>query len=200
MSPGLRSAKTRVLVGLITVVAVTLGVLGASGVASATASVTIPSGPFTDGQTITVSGSGFPAESMLPTGLEIIECEDPGGSMVNLPTDPSVSCDGTTVNGSQINTDASGNFSTTYSLVLLNSGDSSINCDATDFCVLWVGQDYNGAFLSGPHAFSAPFEINAPKATAAEVPTAVILPVAAAMVVGAYVFIRRRRATADPLS
>ena len=39
---------------------------------------------------------------------------------------------------------------------LSSTGNSNINCDATDFCVLWVGQDYNAAFLSGPHAFSSP--------------------------------------------
>ena len=125
-----------------------------------TPAVTIPSGPFTNGQTIAVTGSDFPPQSQLPTGLSIIECSDPDGSTDNLPTDPVADCDATTVNGSQINTDSNGNFSTTYSVFQLSQADgSAINCDATDFCVLWVGQDYNNAFLSGPHAFSDPFEM-----------------------------------------
>ena len=182
-----------------------LAVAGAVGLASlalaspvsATAAVTIPSGPFTDGQTITVSGTGFPTMTQLPTGLEIIECSDPGGSMVNLPTDASTGCDGTTVNGSQINTNSTGGFSTSYQMILLNSGNSSINCDATDFCVLWVGQDFNGAFLSGPHAFSAPFEIHAPGSTTPEAPFVIALPIAAAAAVGIVVYIRRRRGHAS---
>ena len=123
-------------------------------------SVTIPSGPLTDGQTITVTGTGFPPGSQLPTGLQIIECSDPGGLAVNLPSDAASGCDGTTVNGTQINTDTTGAFSASYSISALSAtGNSNINCDATDFCVLWVGQDYNAAFVSGPHTFSAPFEI-----------------------------------------
>ena len=138
-----------------------------------------PGGPFTDGQTIAVSGTGFPMHSALPSGLEIIECSDPGGLVANLPTDASTGCDGTTVNGSQINTDATGAFSTSYSISALSAtGNSNINCDATDYCVLWVGQDFNNSFLSGPHAFSAPFFISSTTKTAqtimfsSEAPTA----------------------------
>jgi len=128
--------------------------------------VTIPGGSFTDGQTITVSGTGFPVHSALPGGLQIIECSDPGGLVANLPMDAATGCDGTTVNGGQINTDATGAFSATYGISALSStGNSSINCDSTDFCVLWVGQDYNGAFLSGPHAFSGAFEITSTTTT-----------------------------------
>jgi len=135
-------------------------------------SVTIPSGPLTDGQTITVTGTGFPPTSQLPTGLQIIECSDPGGLAVNLPTDAASGCDGTTINGSQINTDATGAFSASYSISALSAtGNSNINCDATDFCVLWVGQDYNAAFLSGPHAFSVPFEIATTTTTTTTLPT-----------------------------
>ncbi len=156
--------------------------------------VTLPAGNPTDGQTITVSGSGFPVHSVLPSGLEIIECSDPGGLSTNLPSDASTGCDGTTVNGTQINTDASGNFSASYSISALSAtGNSNINCDATDFCVLWVGQDFNNSFLSGPHAFSRPFEVQAPTATTPEAPLAIALPVCAAGVVGGFLFLRRRR-------
>ena len=156
-------------------------------------SVTIPSGPFTDQHTITVSGTGFPIHSTIPTGLQIIECSDPGGTTGNLPTDPTIGCDGSTVNGSQVNTDASGNFSTSYSMVLLNPSDSTINCDATDFCVLWVGQDFNNSFLSGPHGFSSAFEIASAPAQAIEAPLTIALPLIAAAIVGAFFILRRRR-------
>jgi hypothetical protein len=164
-----------------------------AGSASAATVVNIPAGNPTDGQTITVSGSGFPAHSALPSGLQIIECSDPGGTVGNLPTDPSTGCDGTTVSGSQINTDASGNFTAQYPISVLNAGNSSIRCDATDFCVLWVGQDYNSAFLSGPHGFSSAFEIQSVPPVLGEAPLAISLPVIAAAIVGVYVFLRRRR-------
>ncbi|HEY5025783.1 MAG TPA: hypothetical protein VII76_12470 [Acidimicrobiales bacterium] len=164
------------------------------GTASAATTVNTPAGNPTDAQTITVTGSGFPVRSALPSGLEIIECADPGGTTTNLPTDAATSCDGTTVSGGQINTDASGNFTAQYPIELLNSGNSSINCDATDFCVLWVGQDFNGAFLSGPHGFSSAFEIQSVAPVLGEAPLAISLPVIAAAIVGVYVFLRRRRA------
>jgi len=164
-----------------------------AGTASAATTVNIPAGNPTNGQTITVSGSGFPVRSALPSGLQIIECSDPGGLSANLPTDASTGCDGTTVSGGQINTDASGNFTAQYPVELLNSGNSSINCDPTDFCVLWVGQDYNNAFLSGPHGFSVPFEIQTVPPLLSEAPLAISLPVIAAAIVAAYVLLRRRR-------
>ena len=87
-----------------------------AGPASASvASVTIvnSSGSLADGGTVTLTGTGFPAHSADPLGLEIIECSDPGGSPSNLPFDPALGCDGNTVSSNQINTDASGNFHTT---------------------------------------------------------------------------------------
>jgi hypothetical protein len=129
-------------------------------VSAASPSVNIPSGPFSNGQTVTVSGSGFPAHSQDLTGLQIIECSDPGGSAANLPIDAASGCEGTTVNPGQINTDTQGRFQSTYQIQALSSAvSSSINCDATHQCVLWAGTDYNNAFLSGPHAFSRPFTI-----------------------------------------
>ena len=112
-----------------------------------------------DGGAAVVTGSGFPSHSADPSGLEIIECSDPGGSPANLPTDPSLGCDGSTVSANQINTSPSGAFSTTYSISSLStSGNSDINCDATHECVLWVGEDYNNQFSDGvTEAFSAPF-------------------------------------------
>src|ERR1700722_11909072 len=101
--------------------------------------VTIPAGPLNNGQTITVSGSGFPGHAEDPPGLQIIESSDPQGSSANLPTDPSQGCEGITVNPSQINTDSAGRFQTSYLIAALSSsaGTSSIDCDATHECVLW---------------------------------------------------------------
>ncbi len=154
-----RTARAALMTMVATVVASAAFIVPFAGSASAATTVNIPAGNPTDGQTITVSGSGFPAHSALPGGLQILECSDPDGTIANLPTDAATGCEGTSVSGGQINTDDSGNFTAQYPIELLDSGNSSINCGPTDFCVLWVGQDYNGAFLSGPHGFSSAFEI-----------------------------------------
>jgi len=136
--------------------------------------VTMPSGPFRNGQNIAVSGSGFPTHAQDPTGLQIIECSDPQGSETNLPSDPSEGCEGITVNPSQINADSSGRFHTDYLIAALSTsaGTSSIDCDATHECVLWVGTDYNNAFLTGPHVFTPPFTVSG----AATSPSATSVP------------------------
>jgi hypothetical protein len=196
MAIRMRTGRAALLLAIATTVASAAFMVPFGGTASAATTVNIPAGNPTDGQTITVSGTGFPVRSALPSGLEIIECTDPGGAVGSLPTDASTDCDGTTVSGGQINTDASGNFTAQYPIELLNSSNSSINCDATDFCVLWVGEDYNNAFLSGPHGFSSPFEIQSVPPLLSEAPVAIALPVIAAAIVGAYVFLRRRRSQA----
>jgi len=136
--------------------------------------VRIPPGPFTDGQTISLSGSGFPTHGQDPTGLQVIECSDPQGAPANLPTD-ATGCDGVTVNPAQINTDASGRFTAPYQLSVLSSRgggtSSNVDCDGTHQCVLWVGIDYNNAFISGPHAFSGPFVVNGTAGQAPNAPT-----------------------------
>jgi hypothetical protein len=147
-----------------------------AGPASATAaSVTIvnSSGSLADGGTVSVTGNGYPAHSADPTGLEIIECSDPGGSPSNLPFDASQGCDGNTVSSNQINTDASGNFHATYTISKLASpGTSNINCDATHDCVLWVGVDYNNDFTNpSTSAFSSPFLTVSPAFTSASTAT-----------------------------
>ena len=131
-------------------------------------SVTIPAGPFVGGHNINVSGSNFPSRSSDPTGLSIIECSDPGGTPANLPTD-ATGCEGTTQK--TVFQDNTGSFTTTYAPVILNPGNSSINCDQTHYCVLWVGVDYNNDFNgAATHAFSSSFLINpavAPSITSA---------------------------------
>jgi hypothetical protein len=172
------------------------------GTASAATSVTTPWPPGNpaDGQTVTVSGSGFPLQSVDPTGLQIYECADPGGTALNLPNSPS-ECDGTTVSGNQINTGTTGTFSTPYTIsqVTINGTGSNINCDSTDYCVLWVGVDFNNAFTTaGEFGFSAPFEVGAPPALAPEAPVAIALPVAGALVIGGTFLVMRRRRNRSP--
>ena len=124
----------------------------------AAASVTIPSGDPHADQTITVTGTGFPDHVKDPTGIQILECSDPGGTTANLPTS-NLYCDGSTINPTQINTDATGAFTAKYYVYSLNgTHTSNISCDMTHFCVLWVGIDYNQNFV-GVHAFSTPFEV-----------------------------------------
>ena len=162
-----------------------------AGTASAAPAVTIPAGNPADGQTFAVSGTGFPTRSQAPTGLSILECSDPGGLPANLPTD-ATGCEGTS-SKSSVFTDASGNFSTTYTAILLNPGNSSIQCDSTHFCVLWVGVDFNTSFTSNS-AFSRPFEIGAPPAMTPETAVVIALPITAALIAGgAYLYMRRRR-------
>ncbi len=130
------------------------------GDAFATTSVTIaPSAPYKDTQNITVSGSGFPTRAQDSSGLSIIECSDPDGTTANLPIDDS-GCDATTANPLPVLTDSNGNFSTSYTMSLLSTSDgSSIDCDTTNYCVLWVGEDYINSF-TGVHAFSSAFHIS----------------------------------------
>ena len=190
----MRRTVTRVagMAGIATVLTASAIVLPFGGAAFATPAVSLSAGPYTDGQSITVSGTGFPNHAALPSGLSIIECSDPGGLVSNLPTDSST-CDGSTANPLPVNTDASGNFSTSYALALLTpSGGSPITCDATHFCVLWVGADFVNSF-TGTHAFSTPFEISSPTTGTPEAPVAIALPIGAAILVGGMIFVARRR-------
>jgi hypothetical protein len=175
-----RQARTRRTVTGVEAVGAAL-ILSAGGAAllpghafGAGPTVRIPPGPFTNGQTISLSGSGFPTHGQDPTGLQVIECSDPQGAPANLPTD-ATSCDGVTVNPAQINTDASGRFTAQYQLSVLSSRgsgtSSNIDCDGTHQCVLWVGVDYNNAFISGPHAFSGSFVVNGTAGQAPSAPT-----------------------------
>jgi hypothetical protein len=157
-------------------------------------------------RTITVSGTGFPVHSKLPTGMQILECADPGGTAAGLPTG-NLLCDGSTINPSQINTDAQGSFSAKYTVYSLNGAHTSnIYCDQTHFCVLWVGVDYNNNFF-GIHAFSTPFEIGAPgssssSSTASGSGIAIWVVIAVVIVVGATVLVmglRRRQSRSSRL-
>jgi hypothetical protein len=119
-----------------------------------------------NGGLLTVKGSNYPPGSVNPSGIQILECSDPGGTVANLPLDAAGGCDGLTVNGNQITPSSSGSFTDEYGVQALSTtSGSNINCDATDYCVLWVGTDYNSDFSDPANeSFSAPFLVTAPTA------------------------------------
>ena len=167
-----------------------------AGAAAANPQVTVPISNPHNNQTVTVSGSGFPAHSKDPTGVQILECSDPGGSGANLPT-TAASCDGATVDPLPVYTDANGGFSARYTFYSLKNahGASNINCDATHFCVLWVGVDYNQQFLA-IHAFSTAFKIGAQQGSQASSSSVLVIvfPILAVVILtGAWVVLRNRR-------
>ena len=109
--------------------------------------------PYSNGQSLTLTGSGFPFGAANPTGLQVLECSDPGGLPGNLPTDASLGCDGTTLK--DIN-DPGGNVNTHFSVALLQSAVSSnIDCTSSQYCALWVGEDSSN--LSNNSAFTSAF-------------------------------------------
>jgi hypothetical protein len=139
-------------------------------VGAATPSVSMtPSGPWQSGQPVTVAvgpNSVFTPHSR----IVVIECADPGGSTANLPKDDST-CDGNTVQGATVLVQPNGSFTvsgyTLYSLpnaVLGEQPNEQPICNATNQCVLFVGQDQND--FTSPKVFSAPFAIQAASTTA----------------------------------
>jgi hypothetical protein len=188
----IRGRVTRLTLVVVTIC--TVLALSDSGAFANSYSVTIPSAYPRPYQTITVTGSGFPARKQIPTGIQILECADPGGTVANLPTTAAM-CDGTTQNPGQINTDINGNFSTPYRVFELSSkATSNINCDPTHFCVLWAGEDYNGDFL-GIHAFSTPFEVgrNGSYGGSSSSSVEIWLPIVIVVVLGGGLFVVRTR-------
>ncbi len=153
-------------------------------VGATTPSVAItPSGPWQSGQQVTVAvgpNSVFTPHSR----IVVIECADPGGSTANLPKDDST-CDGNTVQGATVLVQPNGSFTvsgyTLYSLPNAALGEQPNEqpiCNATNQCVLFVGQDQND--FTSPKVFSAPFAIQAASATATTTPPATTPTVAPA--------------------
>lgn len=167
-----------------------------SGVAFAGPQVTI-SGTPQNNKASTVSGAGFPSIAKDPTGIQIIQCSDPGGKVANLPTS-AADCDGATQNPLPVNQDAAGNFTTPYSFQSLTGihGTSNIACDTTHYCVLWAGVDYNNEFLGGPHAFSVPFEVGKPIPSSSSAAVIAIPVVVVVALLASFVVVRRRRSVA----
>ncbi len=152
--------KTRLaLIGAALAVASSGVTISMAGVASASgASLTALSSSYVNGNTITVSGTGFPTRSADPSGLEIIECS--AAVVTALDASPSY-CDGSTQNPLPILTNSSGAFSASYTLSALSTGfGSNITCNPLNPCVLWVGTDYNNDFIDpNNQAFSSSFTV-----------------------------------------
>jgi hypothetical protein len=144
----------------------TLLLCGSGMAGASTPIVTVtPSSDLHDGESISVSIG--PNTVFTPhSRVNILECSDPGGSVANLPKDDST-CDGNTIQGQTMLVAANGSTSdTNYTIYLLPStalGEQSNNqpvCNATNPCVLYVGQNQND--FTAPKVFSTPFSIAPP--------------------------------------
>jgi hypothetical protein len=149
--------------GLTVVVALTIGQTAGASTASPTLKMS-PGGQLRDGESVSISvdANGY----FTPySHVNILECADPAGSPAKLPTSDST-CDGNTIQGNTVLISSNGSFSEPdYTVYLLPSpalGEQSNYqpvCDATNPCVLYVGQNQND--FTAPKVFSAPFTIAA---------------------------------------
>jgi LPXTG-motif cell wall-anchored protein len=163
---------------------------------------TTPAGPYTDGQQVTVHGSGFTPNA--PLGLA--ECRsgvEPDGH----------TCDSRDGGLDHLfSADADGNFSRTITLhTQVQSTDSTIDCAAAGSCVLFAAnrQDFGGERVAMPIEFSAgtqqpPIEVAGKGATRALAFTGAgsrtvpmtVTGIALLLAGGALVLLARRRRTA----
>jgi hypothetical protein len=121
-------------------------------------------GDFSSGQTI---GVHIPANSVLQSGhsINILECADPGGSVANDPTSDSA-CDGNTIQGNTVlvNPDGSVNYDSYIVYALPDSQNldeppsNTPVCNASAYCVLYIGQDQND--FTQPYVLSEPFLVS----------------------------------------
>jgi hypothetical protein len=144
----------------------TVWLAGSASAASGTVSIAPtagkPTGPYSDGETVTVSVG---ANSTFQPGsrVNILECADPGGSPANLPKRNST-CDGLTIQGDTVLVHSDGSVSAPgYTLYRLPSptlgeqANAQPVCDQNNVCVLYVGENQDD--FSAPKLFSAPFEM-----------------------------------------
>jgi hypothetical protein len=131
---------------------VAVTVAGTPGLAVATTAPTAAAAPatgVTDGQVITVSASGLPAN-------RTIQVEECAGTVADPPTDNG-SCDGVTLDSSTETDDQGAYANTGYTVYMrpssLLSSPATITCDSSHPCVLYVGVDQNN--FSAAHAFAA---------------------------------------------
>ena len=187
------------------------------GTVTLTTNGTITSGtPYSSGQTISISATanttmnnaslvaaGFPSGAV---SIKALECADPGGLAVNLPTKPTECQPDTIVSISGAAMDGSMTFPsyTVYALpdvVTFGEPTDGTPVCGTDpnFCVIGLFSNQND--FSKPHIFSAPFQVSAnaddggesPGDGTPEVPYAIGLPLLAAGIVGGSLFLRRRK-------
>ena len=122
-----------------------------------------PGASFTDGQTITVTGTGFPRLfHSYPRDSRSSSARIPTVLSPTCPRTPASGCDGTSCEREPDQHRHHWCIQYPYGISALSSTEiRNIDCDATDVCVLWVGRGLQRSeFLSGPHAFSSPFEIS----------------------------------------
>lgn len=168
-------APSRRAVGILGVLVVPVLTLGAGhGLAAAASGVTVtPGGPFTDGETVTVTVG--PNGVFTPNArVNVLECADPGGTAANLPTDDST-CDGNTIQGATVLVHSDGSVSApNYTLYQLPSAALGEQpnfqpvCNQSSPCVLYVGQDQNN--FTQPKMFSAPFTVGPAAASTTTTP------------------------------
>jgi hypothetical protein len=120
------------------------------------------SGSFQDGEIVTVTVTD---NSVFTPGskVNILECADPQGTSANLPKSIST-CDGDTIQGDTVLVKPGGAASETdYTVYQLPSAtlgerpDGQPVCNATNQCVLYVGQNQND--FTQPKVFSSPFTV-----------------------------------------
>ena len=150
--------RTRTAAGAaVSITAVLVGVIGFVPAAYAAASATAtPSTGLHDGQILSVSGSGLPAN----TTIQIMECQ----GTASTPPPDNTACDGNTLD-TQATSDGSGAFVNAagdangdlgYKVYALGTPGSTfptstVHCDVTHACVLYVGVDQNN--FSAAHTF-----------------------------------------------
>jgi hypothetical protein len=163
-----------VLLGLCTVSALAIAIAQTVGASAAAPNLTMsPASNLHNGQSVSVAvgPNGFFTPN---SHVNILECADPGGKAANLPKDDST-CDGNTIQGATVLVGTDGSFSTSaypvYTLpsaALDEQSDGQPVCNATNPCVLFVGQDQNN--FTTPKVFSAPFTIAPAAITTTTVP------------------------------
>jgi LPXTG-motif cell wall-anchored protein len=134
-----------------------------------------PGGALHDGEAVTVSVG--PNSVFTPhAGIHILECADPGGTVANLPQDDS-SCDGNTIQPNSVLVSPNGSFSAAnyviYRLpnsVLGEQTNFQPVCNATNPCVLYIGQSQND--FTAPKIFSSPFSVASSSSSGASAPPA----------------------------
>jgi Neocarzinostatin family len=141
----------------VSLTAVVVGVIGFVPAAFAAASATATPGTgLHDGQILSVSGAGLPAN----TTVQIMECQ---GTAATPPPDNG-SCDGNTLDtqattdggGAFVNAAGDANGDSGYKVYALGTPgltfpNSTIRCDVSHACVLYVGVDQNN--FSAAHTF-----------------------------------------------
>jgi hypothetical protein len=133
-----------------------LAVVDAVSAASTPSATVSPSSGLIDGQHVAITGAGFPPNKGF---IQVEECT---GTASNPPAD-NTACEGDTLDV-QAGTDVQGNYSnvpgdarghTGYVVYALPSplidAPTTITCDATHPCVLYVGVDQND--FTQPHSF-----------------------------------------------